>query len=232
MVKIAEKNVLLFKSSLHLAQDGASLPLTKLINRICVEAKPKLFLSIGTAGGVRKDDDLGCALITNKARFHLLGTFKDASFNGLLFESDWSVPEKYINNANELVINVPGPVVLPISPQYPDERIEPNPSQSKIKITEEPIITTDVFLFGTTKYDLLDKGCIVEMDDAVVAMVCRDQEKPVNFGFVRNVSDPVINSKLPREVQRAWAGYIYEQFGILTSFNGALGAWAAIAGTK
>ena len=65
------------------------------------------------------------------------------------------------------------------------------------------------------------------MDDAVIGMVC---EHKTPFGFVRNVSDPVINGDPPCPVQEAWAKYIYQQRGLYTSYNGALATWAAIAG--
>ena len=67
----------------------------------------------------------------------------------------------------------------------------------------------------------------VELDDAVVGMVCEQNMTP--FGFIRNVSDPVINGSLPQAIQTSWATYIYQQPGLYTSFNGALAAWAVIA---
>jgi nucleoside phosphorylase len=133
-----------------------------------------------------------------------------------------------IDTAQQMVIQVPGYEILPISPQYPaGAHISPNAPDSRLKIVDSPIITTDSFLFGTTKNELDDIGCIVEMDDAVIGMVCQNKTA---FGFVRNVSDPVINGDLPDSVQEARATYIYQQRGLYTSFNGALGTWAVIAG--
>ena len=65
------------------------------------------------------------------------------------------------------------------------------------------------------------------MEDTVICMVC---EHKTPFCLVRNVSDPVINGDLPYPVQEAWAGYIYQQRGLYTSYNGALATWAMIAG--
>jgi hypothetical protein len=64
----------------------------------------------------------------------------------------------------------------------------------------------------------------MEMDDAVIGMVCA--KKKVNFGVVRNISDPVQNADLPYEAQKAWGSAIYGNYGLYTSFNGALCAWA------
>ncbi len=49
------------------------------------------------------------------------------------------------------------------------------------------------------------------------------------YGFVRNVSDPVINGLLPDPLQDSWAGYIYQEQGLYTSYNGALATWALLA---
>jgi len=230
MVGINGLRVLLVKSAMHLAQDGTGLPLRKFVARICEEAAPKLLLSIGTAGGVREEDALGCALITNQACFHLIKEFSNAEFNATTVQSQWTPKTQLLAEAQARALQVPGYPLYPVSPQYPEgSRIAPDTPDSRLKVvTEAPIITTDAFLFGTTRNELQQYGCIVEMDDAVVGMTCR--EKAIPFGFVRNVSDPVIDARLPKEVQNAWAGYIYQERGLFTSYNGALAAWALIAG--
>ncbi len=230
MVSINGLRVMLLKSAMHLAQDGSELPLTRFVDQVCAEASPRLVLSIGTAGGVRAEDALGCALVTNQAYFHLLKEFANAEFNGTTVHSTWVPNEQFIPEAQERVMQVPGLPVYPLSPQYPaDAVILPDAPDSRIKVvTDQPIITTDTFLFGTTDNGLEQYGCIVEMDDAVVGLVCERQG--VGFGFVRNVSDPVINGKLPAQLQDAWAGYIYKERGLFTSYNGALAAWALVAG--
>jgi len=64
----------------------------------------------------------------------------------------------------------------------------------------------------------------MEMDDTFIAMVCSENNQ--RFGIVRNISDPVINHKLQKELQPKWGEAIYSTFGFYTSFNGALAAWA------
>ena len=158
----------------------------------------------------------------------MLKDFDNASFNGEVYEPNWTAPEDLIDTAPKLILQVPGYDVLPISLQYPEGvRISPEAPDSRIKIVDSPIITPDTFLFGTTQNKLEELGCIVEMDDAVIGMVC---EHKTPFGFVRNVSDPVINGDLPCPVQETWAAYIYQQRGLYMSYNGALATWAAIAG--
>lgn len=229
LVSVNGLRILLVKSGMHLAQDGTGLPLQQFVRSICKETSPQLLLSIGTAGGVREEDALGCALITNQAYFHLLKEFRGAYFNQTTVRSDWQPVATHVSEAQSRVIQVAGFPIRAISPQYPiDQVIEPDVADSKIKIvTDLPIITTDTFLFGTTENGLDKLGCIVEMDDAVVGAVCQEMEVP--FGFVRNVSDPVIDARLPASVQEAWAAYIYRERGLFTSYNGALAAWALVA---
>jgi len=73
-------------------------------------------------------------------------------------------------------------------------------------------------------------GSAVEMDDAVIAMVCDEMHSKPKYAFVRNVSDPVLNGDLDEKVQIMWAVWYYTQFGLETSFNGALATWSIIAG--
>lgn len=228
-ITIGKLKVLLVKSGMHLAQDGSQLPLIQFVEQICDEVRPQLLLSIGTAGGVREEDALGSALITNQAYFYCLKHFANADFNGTTVKSQWQPGEHYLPLAQEGVLQTAGPEILPVSPQYPkDARIRPDTPDAKLKVVcEQPIITTDTFLFGTTSNGLEQHGCIVEMDDAVVGMACQKQNVP--FGFVRNVSDPVINGDLPDSLQDSWAGYIYREQGLYTSFNGALATWALLA---
>ena len=228
-VRIGDLNVLLVKSGMHLAQDGSQLPLIRFVEQICQEAQPSLLLSIGTGGGVRNEDALGSALITNQAYFHCLKHFANARFNHSTVTSDWVPDSRYLPLAQEGVLHTRGPQILPVSPQYPaGAHIDPDPAAAQLKVvTEHPIITTDTFLFGTTDNGLEKLGCLVEMDDAVVGMACQQQKTA--FGFVRNVSDPVINGDLPSSLQDSWAGYIYREQGLYTSYNGALATWALLA---
>ncbi|KZY30253.1 hypothetical protein A3754_11330 [Alcanivorax sp. HI0083] len=228
-VRIGDLNVLLVKSGMHLAQDGSQLPLIRFVEQICQEAQPSLLLSIGTGGGVRSEDALGSALITNQAYFHCLKHFANARFNHSTVTSSWQPDNRYLPLAQEGVLHTRGPQILPVSPQYPaGAHIDPDPAAAQLKVvTEQPIITTDTFLFGTTDNGLEKLGCMVEMDDAVVGMACQQQKTA--FGFVRNVSDPVINGALPASLQDSWAGYIYREQGLYTSYNGALATWALLA---
>ena len=232
-ITIGSKRVLLIKSELHLNQDGLSLPLTRFIEQILEECRPSLVLSVGTAGGVRPGDILGDVVVSNAARFRLSDEFVGHPDNHQIFASSWQPPDRYLEAANALLMEVSELPVRPITAHYPaDTVIEPRPPRRPqiLLVPDIPILTTDYFEFGTTRNDLHNYGCCVEMDDAVIGMVCSRWPNPVPFGFVRNLSDAVINGDLPPEVQAAWAVKTYKLKGLYTSFNGAIATWAMIAG--
>jgi hypothetical protein len=102
-----------------------------------------------------------------------------------------------------------------------------------VNCKDKPLLTTD-FYYIAQPGDA-EKYCILEMDDAVLGQAAGAMG--VNYAFVRNVSDPVVpsqtqngSSDIPDVVRNAWSSLIYETFGFYTSYNGALSAWATIAG--
>lgn len=230
LVEVGNRTVLLFKSELHLNQDGEQLPLVPLMRQIVEDAQPSLVLSVGTAGGVADDQALGSAIVTNAAKYRLSQEFGTARFNKQLYRSPWRPPTTLFAAAERLMVEVPEFPVHPPTPHYPaGTRLTATPRQPRIVRTEQPILTTDSFEFGTTTNRLDREGCVVEMDDAVIAMVLSEAENPVDYGFVRNVSDPVINGELHSDLQTAWAVVTYQRLGLLTSYNGAIATWALIA---
>jgi nucleoside phosphorylase len=88
------------------------------------------------------------------------------------------------------------------------------------------LLTTDSFVVATSAGNFSAFAC-VEMDDAIIASVCASGKTA--FGFVRNISDPVQNSALPAKVQGNWGSAIYDAYGLYTSYNGAVAAWAVLA---
>jgi hypothetical protein len=45
-----------------------------------------------------------------------------------------------------------------------------------------------------------------------------------------NISDPVQSASLSADIQGEWGSTIYDAYGFYTSYNGALAAWAMLAG--
>lgn len=235
--RIGDLTVLLFRSQLHLNTDGRELPLPNLVRQIIAESRPLLVLSVGTAGGVSPDDRLGDVVVSNAAAFHLGSEFEDAAFNHTQYTSAWPPSTRYQSVA-ETAQNMPLIYEAPLTgptPHYaavmPRDGIRPSPPPGRghclMRIASLPILTTDFFEFGTTANRLDRVGSAVEMGDAAVAAAC--DQAGVPFGFVRNVSDPVINGDLDHPIQALFAIETYQDVGVNTSMNGAVAIWALLA---
>jgi nucleoside phosphorylase len=232
-VKIGNKDVLCFKSEFHLNQDGKKLPLKKMVEQIIEETNAKFVLSIGTAGGVAGGDELGDVVVSNSALFNLKNEFKNESFNHKKFQSSWDINETLFHEINSQMISIQEPGYAPPTKRIPFEgqplTLPPNTPDINYQ-KNHPILTTDFFEFGNSINHLDKLGSAVEMDDAVIAMVCDEMLSIPNYAFVRNISDPVLNGDLEEKIQIMWAVWYHTQFGIQTSFNGALATWSIIAG--
>ena len=74
--RIGRQSVLCVKSELHLNQDGvttgagtATLPIARFIEQMYDEVKPKLVITVGTAGGTLPNAELGDVMITRTRKF-------------------------------------------------------------------------------------------------------------------------------------------------------------------
>ena len=74
---------------MHVATDGAHLPLEELIRRIAVETRAELLLTIGTAGGARLDQCIGTVVVSNAFKLDLEGDLAGRPFSGDFFGSDY-----------------------------------------------------------------------------------------------------------------------------------------------
>jgi nucleoside phosphorylase len=242
LVKMQSKTVLLFKSNTHLDWPGQAA-LSELVARLCTDVQPQLIMSIGTAGGCRPEDHVGTVSVVNAGTMYESGkqpstwpkyasnykpgwsVIDRAAFSSLLF----AIPSTTTNlqsiadqfnsfygssyslsdlNANGLCLPTTVPAVNDLTPQGTS------------------LLTASTFVVGTTSGEY-KQFSVIEMDDAVIAQTCKQQG--VSFGFVRNVSDPAQNPKLPAKVQGDWGSAVYDVFGFYTSYNGALAAWGVIA---
>jgi hypothetical protein len=95
-----------------------------------------------------------------------------------------------------------------------------------------PLLTTDYYYIAGDADST--QWAALEMDDGVVGAIAG--EHGANYLFVRNISDPLVpattaaGAAIPGEVRDAWSSLIYTNFGLYSSFNGALVTWALIAG--
>lgn len=251
LTRIGTKTVLCYKSELHLAQDAKkteqgtyTLPIKDLFAQITKEVSPKVFLTTGTAGGVSESQPLGGAAVTRGALFYLKKDFKNEPFNNKKYVSNWDISDTWFSTAvdamDTLKSNIAQPPCDAPTKQYTGSPLQPPPPQPVIQLDGAgdipkfwPIITTDIFLFGTSTNDLDKMGIAVEMDDAVLGMVLSGMDNPPYWASIRNFSDPQINGDLPSKspsVQEFWASWFYDIYGYWTSVNSVLANWAVIAG--
>jgi hypothetical protein len=253
-VTIGSTSIIVFKSELHLNQDGiatgdgtATLPVKDLFHQLIAEARPSVVLTIGTAGAVYDSHQLGDVVVTRAARFRLSQEFEHEPFNGRIFRSDWTIPTSHLARAKAMMQTLEGRLAEPgFGPPtkrytFPGPVIQPPANHPDIKLDGDhvpafhPMLTTDYFEFGTSANHLEEQGAGVEMGDAVLGLVCAELPDPPRWAIVRNISDPQINGDLPTGVgplnmQIHWAVWFYEAFGYWTSVSGALATWGIVAG--
>jgi nucleoside phosphorylase len=257
LVTIGGLTVLCIKSELHLNQDGvktgdgtATLPVKDFFLQIIAEAGPTHLFTIGTAGSVFDEFQLGDVAVTRAAKFRLSQEFRNEPFNGQTYRSEWTIPTAHLDTATELMASFADeliePPFAPPTKHFPFDGppVQSSPANSPdVKLEQggrdmpefHPILTTDYFEYGTTANRLDLEGAAVEMGDAALGLACSELAHPPCWASVRNMSDPVINGDLPSKEYRlneqtSWAVGYYTAYGVWTSVMGALTTWGIIAG--
>jgi hypothetical protein len=221
---IAGKRVLCMKSELHLSQDGPKMPIAKLWAQIIAEARPKLIITTGTAGGIGAGVELGDVLSGKGVRFDCLKQFKSQPFHNSVYScsklayKSTAVAEKlFLANSSH----------LPTAPRPPKIFIASAPA---MKVPD--VVTTDFFAFddSSNTYGLQGLGGTVEMGDAVLGLVISQRKSGApEWAAIRNASDPQIDSKGLTPSQAAnKAAQIYEKFGYWTTIPSAITCWSVI----
>jgi hypothetical protein len=241
LVEIAGKRVLLWKSNTHLDFPGQT-QLTAMMQMLLQEVKPGLVLSIGTAGGAMVGDHVGTVRAVSAGTLYEKGK---AEGSWPVYSNAWSAANTVLHKAGFASLLLPVPTTESdlqglvsqfdsyYGTSYSIFELDPdglNSGDTQPKVFDETgggtsLLTTPTFVVGTTAGTYATYACI-EMDDAILGEVC--EAAGVAFGFVRNVSDPVQNAALPAEIQASWGSAVYDAYGIYTSFNGALAAWAVL----
>jgi nucleoside phosphorylase len=243
LVQVGPTKVLLFKSNTHYASSQGEQNLEELTNHFIQTVKPTLILSIGTSGGARNTDPVGTVNVVHtdvlyesnqpqnvwpsysnkwKPNWALLG---DESFNHLLFP----VP----TTADDLR-SIAEQFNAFYSTNYPLSELNPNnlnmgasvPAINNLTSTGTPLLTAKSFVVANTSGNLANFAC-VEMDDAIIAKTAASAKTA--FGSLRNISDPIQNSALSESFQGHWGEAIYTAYGMYTSYNGAIAAWAVLS---
>jgi hypothetical protein len=208
--RIGAKSVVCFKSELHLNQDGrptgpgkATLPVADLFRQLIKEVKPKLVITVGTAGATFppkktttiggkpcSPHQLGDVVVTRAAKFRLQQEFAQEDFADKAYRCDtFAIPEDRLDAAKTLLAKYAHMLTEPdFGPPHagyawPENQVAPgvvNVPDLKIDGRDfpefHPILTTDFFEFGTSRNGLEKIGCGVEMGDAVLGMVAEEMK--------------------------------------------------------
>jgi Phosphorylase superfamily len=250
-------NILLFKSDAHLAHSPYLSGLSKELQALVADVGPSRVYSIGTAGGATDQQNLGDVAITNCATCSLkLSANSGSPDNGKTFTCTTFFPNTAnllpdvqrnlfykLNNVatmsewDRLLTQAKGDrrdkSLIPYSlDDLMNSPIEPTNlgAPKAVNFKGTPLLTTDTYFIAvgnTPRYAAL------EMDDAVIAAAANQLNIP--FAFIRNISDAVIVTEdksgkpISPDAREAWSSVQYDHFGVYSSFNGALAAWATLA---
>jgi hypothetical protein len=240
LVQVGTTRVLLFKSNTHYASYHGQQNLETLTNRFIQSVKPKLILSVGTAGGARPTDPIGTVnvvhtdvLYESNQPQNLWPSYSNA------WKPNWTLLSS--SGFGQLLFSVPTKAgdLASIGTQFnsfystkcPLSQLNPGglnmgasvPAINNLTLSGTALVTANSFVVGTTSGNLANFAC-VEMDDAVIASAAGKTP----FGSIRNISDPIQNAQLPEKVQGNWGEAIYTAYGMYTSYNGAIAAWAVL----
>jgi hypothetical protein len=242
LVEVGSKPVLLFKSNTHLDYPGAQY-LEELIKRLIADVKPQVILSVGTAGGANPKDHIGTVRAVSAGT---LFESKQPANKWPVYKCGWKCSTAVLSetNFNKLLFPVPTKVSnldtlcaqfnTHYKTNYTLAQLDPdklNYGDAEPQIDNQTgggasLLTTSTFVVATTAGNFKNYTA-VEMDDAIIGETCKGSG--TNFGFVRNISDPVQAAGLPPKVQGNWGSAVYDVYGFYTSYNSALAAWAMLA---
>lgn len=240
VVSVNGKTVVLFKPELHPAEDGDKLPVIGLINQVAAEANPSLLLTTGTAGAIGSYLEAGDAVITNTARFYLIGPASYAAWPGITNSIRLTAPpisfsSTYITKCNQQITTLIEPDLTSIA----KEKGYPGPTRNPA-IFNNNVPGTKVFdVVSSNGFSLDDKndtdglqqlGSVNDMDDAFIiyGLAQNAATRSIPWLSVRNISEPQAPN-LSKATLAEWEK-IYDAYGMYTTYNSALACWAIICG--
>jgi hypothetical protein len=230
-VKLVGKNVLCFKSGLHMDYDGPAVPLLDLWKQMLDETGAKFVITTGTGGAIGANVLLGDVVVAGQTVFHCTKqfqnkTFKSASYNTtpLTRPPDARItPEMAETNAAQLKASG-----LPLHGNGLPAFLYPG---SPIAVPK--IVTTDSFEFDNTtdSAGLQTLGNVCDMGDASLGLYLSSPlPNPPKWAAIRNASDPQMDGSKPPSEQSSEARTIYIQYGPYTTAASVLATWGVICG--
>jgi hypothetical protein len=245
--------VLIFHSNAHLQYQPYIQGLRAMVKTILADTRGVYLYSIGTAGAGALDQRLGDPVLTNAAQL-LAGTApndKDPA-NGKIFTCNTWYPPTALFAAAQTLMFALSKVVTQSELHSLFERFANKYSVGSLQLADLLNAPLQPANLGAPKIHSLqgkplNTSCdfamapgagsptyaAYEEDDAAVGQAA--QEAGVAFAFMRNVSDTVVpdhtaaGTAIPLTLRQNWASLLYDRYGLITAFNGALATWAAIA---
>ena len=202
------------------------------------EAKPKLIITTGTAGGVYAEHELGDVVVTRAAKFSARQEFRNEPWANQAFTSDWELKlDRFDDAAGLLALNADKlvePAFGPPTTMYdlPGGILPGHKNNPDIKLDGRdfpafhPVLTTDFFEFGTSE----SRGARSRWETPRSGWSpTASTARRVGVGVL---SDPRINGELPTDpdVQAMWAVFYYDNYGYWTTVSSVIACWAVIAG--
>jgi nucleoside phosphorylase len=241
LVTLGQKDVLLFKSNVHLDETNGQANLEQLVQLFADSVKPSLVLSTGTAGGARTGDPIGTVNVVNAGTLLEKGDPATWPKYGNAWIPSWEVVQAVSLTQQLMAIPTTQADLQSLAQQfnsrygkkYALSELDPNNLCTGAAVPAVKNLTPNTSLLTATSFAVAnttgnyEQFACVEMDDAVIGEACK--KAGLAFGFVRNISDPVQNAELPTKDQGHWGELVYEAYGFYTSYAGALAAWAILS---
>jgi nucleoside phosphorylase len=241
LVTVGQKDVLLFKSNVHLDETNGQSNLEALVQLFAKSVKPGVILSTGTAGGARPSDPIGTVNVVDAGTLLEKGQPATWPTYGNAWAPTWELVQAASFTRQLMAIPATQADLQLLAQQFNSRYgtnytlgvLDPNnlctgaavPAVNNLT-PGTSLLTATSFAVGNTSGNYEQFAC-VEMDDAVIGEACK--KAAIAFGFVRNISDPVQNAALPASDQGRWGEFVYQAYGFYTSYVGALVAWAILS---
>jgi uncharacterized protein YjbI with pentapeptide repeats len=240
-ILVQGKKVLLFKSELHLIQDGPQLPMADLVKQIMQETKAKLIITMGTAGAIGHGFRVGDVVISSNAIFDSRNSYSNAILDSRNSDTD-DLPQKVasgnirisrdqIDLANRILFRANSSQLSKVRLGFPPE------PHIFWKDTPQPnvVVTTDYFTIDNTTNasNLQCLGSVVESSDAVVGLVSEALGSPApRWLSVRAIAVPQAKGSSPDQAQRNRSAVLYKRYGFWTTVQAVIAVWAVITGSQ
>jgi hypothetical protein len=239
-MKIAGKNIVLYKTELHPKQDGPGLPFIPVMQQLIGELSPGLVITTGTAGAIGGQIDCGDVAVCTAARFHC--QYKYPGFPDITsmtadetqLSDQVSFDPQYVQYAAthltqlslpgleqcyEKLQKIPGYSFVK-KPTLPSSiyvaSINPVPGAQPMDVVSADYMTTDD---NNNSEGLQNLGIMNDTDDAFLfyAVNLMAAAKRPKFISVRNASEPqVVHSPFPHTTTPS------EIVNILKGISGAI----------